>query len=55
MAESFPDEVVVNYNPEDPGESFLVQTPKVMLYIVIGASCLAILFGLLFLLVFSLK
>jgi hypothetical protein len=55
MAESFPDEVTVIYNPEDPGESFLVQTPKAMLYIVIGASCLAILLGLLFLLVFSPK
>jgi hypothetical protein len=55
MAESFPDEVTVIYNPEDPGESFLVQTPRAMLYIVIGASCLAILLGLLFLLVFSPK
>jgi hypothetical protein len=52
-AESFPDEVTVHYNPEDPSESFLVQTRKAMLYIVIGASCLAIMFGLLFLLVFS--
>ena len=55
MAESFPDEVSVHYNPEDPSESFLAQTRKVMLYIVIGASCLAIMFGLLFLLVFSPK
>jgi hypothetical protein len=53
-AESFPDEVV-HYNPEDPSESFLVQTSRTMLYIVIGASSLAILFGLLFLLVFSPK
>jgi hypothetical protein len=52
-AESFADEVTVHYNPEDPSESFLVQTSKAMLYIVIGSSCLAILFGLLFLLVFS--
>src|ERR1051325_2566515 len=29
-AESFADEVTVHYNPEDPGESFLVQTPKGM-------------------------
>jgi hypothetical protein len=54
-ADSFADEVTVHYNPEDPGESYLVQTRKVMLYIVIGASCLAILLGLLFLLVFSPK
>jgi hypothetical protein len=55
MAESFPDKVTVHYNPEDPSESFLVQTSRVTLYIVCGASCLAILFGLLFLLVFSPK
>jgi hypothetical protein len=54
-ANSFPDEVTVHYNPEDPSESFLVQTSKLMLYIVIGSSCLAILFGLLFFLVFSAK
>ena len=55
MAESFPDEVTVHYNPEDPRESFLVQTSRLMLYIVICFSCTAILFGLLFLLVFSPK
>jgi hypothetical protein len=54
-AESFADQVTVHYNPEDPSESFLVQTSRAMLYIVIGASGLAILFGLLFLLVFSPK
>jgi hypothetical protein len=54
-AESFPDEVSVHYNPEDPSESFLVQTSRLMLYVVVGSSCLAILFGLLFLLVFSPK
>lgn len=27
-ADKFPDEVDVHYNPEDPSESFLVQTPK---------------------------
>ena len=53
MAESFPAKVSVHYNPEDPSESFLVQTSRAMLYIVVAASCLAILFGLLFLLVFS--
>ncbi len=49
-AESFPDKVIVHYNPEDPAESFLVQTSKSVLYIVIGASCLVMLFGALFLL-----
>ena len=55
MAQSFPDEVTVHYNARDPSESFLVQTSRAMLYIVCGASCLAILLGLLFLLVFSSK
>jgi hypothetical protein len=54
-ANSFADEVTVHYNPEDPSESFLIQTSKLMLYIVIGSSCLAILFGLLFFLIFSAK
>ena len=54
-AESFPDEVSVHYNPEDPSESFLLQTSRLMLYVVVVSSCLAILFGLLFLLVFSPK
>jgi hypothetical protein len=54
-AKAFPDEVTVHYNPEDPSESFLLQTSRLLLYIVVGSSCLAILFGLLFLLVFSPK
>jgi hypothetical protein len=49
-ANKFADEVEVHYNPEDPSESFLVQTPAILLYIVIGASCLAILFGVVLLL-----
>jgi hypothetical protein len=48
-AESFADEVTVHYNPEDPGESFLVQTPKRILYIVIGASFVALLYGVILL------
>ncbi|MFN2596916.1 MAG: DUF3592 domain-containing protein [Pyrinomonadaceae bacterium] len=44
-AASFADEVTVRYNPQDPAESFLVQTPKRMLYLVIAASCFALLFG----------
>jgi len=49
-AESFADEVTVHYNPADPSESFLVQTPKRKLYILIGCSCVALLFGVMFLL-----
>jgi hypothetical protein len=48
IAASFADEVTVHYNPADPAESFLIQTPKSMLYIVIVASCVAMLFGLMF-------
>ncbi|HEX8162168.1 MAG TPA: DUF3592 domain-containing protein [Pyrinomonadaceae bacterium] len=44
-AASFPDEVTVHYNPENPAECFLVQTTKRTLYVVILASCLIILFG----------
>ena len=48
-AEAFADDVLVHYNPEDPTESFLVQTPKFKLYLLIAASCFALLFGMLFL------
>ena len=44
-ANKFPDEVDVHYNPEDPGESFLVQTPRILLYALIVGSCAALLFG----------
>ena len=47
-AQTFADEVTVHYNPADPGESFLVQTSKMMLYLVIGISIFVILFGLVF-------
>lgn len=33
-AASFADEVMVHYNPADPSESFLVLTPKRILYLV---------------------
>lgn len=49
-AQSFPDNVTVHYNPADPSEYFLVQTPRKMLYIVIGASSMAILYSAFFLL-----
>lgn len=48
-AASFGENVLVHYNPEDPAEAFLVQTPKAKLYLIIGASCFAALIGLLFL------
>jgi hypothetical protein len=47
-AASFADEVTVRYNPADPAESFLEQTPKRRLYLVIVGSCLALLVGALF-------
>jgi len=50
QAESFADEVTVHYNPEDPAECYLVQTSKTTLFVVIGASCLSMAVGLLFLL-----
>jgi len=47
-AQSFPDNVTVHYNPADPSESFLVQTPRKLLFIVIAASSLAILYSAFF-------
>jgi Protein of unknown function (DUF3592) len=47
-AASFADGVAVRYNPEDPAESFLVQTPRAKLYMVIAGSCFALLLGALF-------
>jgi hypothetical protein len=49
-ADSFAGEVTVHYNPEDPAECYLVQTSKTTLYILLGASCLSMLIGILFLL-----
>jgi hypothetical protein len=49
-AASFPDEVVVHYNPENPGESYLVLTSRWILIVVVLASCLVLLIGGLFLL-----
>jgi len=50
-AESFPDDVTVYYNAEDPSESYLVQTSKATLYTVITASGVVVLVGLAFLLI----
>lgn len=49
-AESFSEELTVHYNADDPNESFLVLTSKTKLYVLIGCSCVALLFGLVFLL-----
>jgi hypothetical protein len=54
-AESFPDQVVVHYNPENPGESYLVLTSTWMLLVIVGASCLVLLIGGLFLLSWAVK
>jgi hypothetical protein len=45
QAASYPDEVSVHYNPEDPGESFLEPTPAILLYSLIIACGFAWLFG----------
>lgn len=44
-AASFSEVVIVHYNPEDPGEAFLIQTSHAMLYVVVAASCVALLFS----------
>ena len=49
-ADSFSDEVTVHYNPDDPNESFLVLTSKTKLYVLMGCACVALLFGIMFLL-----
>jgi hypothetical protein len=48
-AASFPDEVTVYYNPENPGDAFLERTSKIKLYAVMGGGLLALLAGALFL------
>lgn len=52
-AAAFPEEVIVHYNPEDPTESYLLLTSKATLLVVVGASCLVIVVGFLFLAVFK--
>lgn len=49
-AESFPPEVVVHYNPEDPSESYLIQTSKWVLLTVVAVSLFVILVGVVILL-----
>ena len=45
QAQSFPDEVVVHFNPEDPAESYLLNTSRATLFIVFAASSFALLLG----------
>ena len=44
-ADLFPDEVIVHFNPEDPGESFLKETSRLMLGGLLVASLFAFLVG----------
>ena len=52
-AESFPNDVVVHYNPEDASESYLIMTSRLVLYAVVAASIVVLLIGGLFLLAFK--
>src|SRR5688500_13311757 len=45
-ADSFPAEVTVHYNSVDPGESYLVQTSKAVVYLLVTISCLVLLIGI---------
>jgi hypothetical protein len=51
QAETFPSDVVVHYNSDDPGESYLTMTSKLMLGIVVALGVLLILIGLVVLLI----
>lgn len=52
QADSFPDEVVVHYDPINPSESYLTNASRTGLYAVLIFSLIAILLGCLFLLKF---
>ena len=52
-AATFPDEVLVHYNPADVNESYLILTSRWTLYAVIGGSLIVVLIGALFLLVWA--
>jgi hypothetical protein len=51
QAETFPGEVLVHYNSDDPGESYLVLTSNLVLEIVVALGVLLILIGLIVLLI----
>jgi len=48
QAARFADDVTVHYKSGDPSDSFLMQTPKRLLYLVIVTSSMVILFSMLF-------
>jgi Protein of unknown function (DUF3592) len=45
-ADSFPSEVTVHYNSADPSESYLIQTSKATLYLLLTLSVLVLLIGI---------
>ena len=51
QAETFPAEVVVHYNSEDPSESYLLMTSKLVLGTVLAVGVLLLLIGLVVLLI----
>jgi hypothetical protein len=51
QAETFPSEVMVYYNSENPGESYLIMTSKLVLATVVALGVLLILIGLVVLLI----
>jgi Protein of unknown function (DUF3592) len=53
QADSFPDEVLVHYNPTEPADSYLTNASRAGLYAVLIFSGLAMLLGCLFLLKFT--
>ncbi|HSE30462.1 MAG TPA: DUF3592 domain-containing protein [Pyrinomonadaceae bacterium] len=50
QADSFPDELLVRYNPAEPADSYLTNASRTALFVVLGASTVALLVGVLFLL-----
>jgi hypothetical protein len=50
-ADSFPAEVVVHYNAEDPAESYLLLTSRAVLWIVVGVGLVLVLIGVIILLI----
>jgi len=49
QADSFPEAVLVHYNPQDPGEAFLNETSRLLLFGLIAAALFAFLFGVMLL------
>jgi hypothetical protein len=47
QAESFPDDVTVHFNPDDPSEAFLERVPRRWLFIFVASFSAVALFGIL--------